>query len=271
MKNIAGEIHNDEWCDFGHNRTLALQKAYYKTDYLLVFDADDEIQGDFKIPDDIFKYDAYYFNFGSTNKYQRIQLINNKKKWHYVGVLHEYIACIEANTTHNIEGNYYINSGKFGNRSRDKNKYISDALILENAYNECYEKKDALYNRYAFYCANSYRDANDKVNAIKWYKLTLTLDNWVQEKYVACMNLCDLCESDAERVYYAIESYKYDKQRVECIYILVKYYYLKNDYEIALTFYKLIQDYYNNVFITDNIHNKLFTYLDKLFNIRIIL
>ena len=43
-KNIPGEIHNNEWKNFAHNRTIALNEAFNKTDLLLVFDADDEIQ-----------------------------------------------------------------------------------------------------------------------------------------------------------------------------------------------------------------------------------
>ena len=38
-KCIPGEIFNDEWRDFGYNRSKALEHAYGKTDYLLVFDA----------------------------------------------------------------------------------------------------------------------------------------------------------------------------------------------------------------------------------------
>jgi glycosyltransferase involved in cell wall biosynthesis len=35
LRDIKGELHEDEWIDFGTNRTLALNKAYNKTDYLL--------------------------------------------------------------------------------------------------------------------------------------------------------------------------------------------------------------------------------------------
>jgi glycosyltransferase involved in cell wall biosynthesis len=45
MKNIPGELLEHEWSDFGTNRTLALQCAYNKSDYLLIFDADDSIHG----------------------------------------------------------------------------------------------------------------------------------------------------------------------------------------------------------------------------------
>ena len=38
-KKIDGELFQDEWRDFGYNRTLALQHANKKTDYLFIFDA----------------------------------------------------------------------------------------------------------------------------------------------------------------------------------------------------------------------------------------
>ena len=42
---IQGEFYDHTWSDFGTNRTLALQAAYGKSEYLLIFDADDEIVG----------------------------------------------------------------------------------------------------------------------------------------------------------------------------------------------------------------------------------
>ena len=49
-KGIDGELFSDVWTDFAHNRTLALNRAFGKTDLLLVFDADDEIHGNLCLP-----------------------------------------------------------------------------------------------------------------------------------------------------------------------------------------------------------------------------
>ena len=49
-KNIKGELHQHEWEDFGTNRTKALEAGYNKTDYLLIFDADDVIHGKLVLP-----------------------------------------------------------------------------------------------------------------------------------------------------------------------------------------------------------------------------
>ena len=93
-KDIPGELFEDPWQDFGHNRTMALTHAYNKTDYLLIFDADDEICGDFQLPNfELLCKDAYSLQFGDINgtHYIRTQIINNRKKWKYVGVVIYYM------------------------------------------------------------------------------------------------------------------------------------------------------------------------------------
>ena len=154
-KNIPGQLFQDIWLNFAHNRTLALQYAFNKTDLLLVFDADDEIVGDIQMPRvyDI-EYDEYHLKFGSSvgTAYTRVLLINNKKRFMYQSVIHEFICCLETGATTNtvIEGNYYVVSGRCGNRSQDPDKYLKDAKILEAAHSEALIKKDPLYQRYAF-------------------------------------------------------------------------------------------------------------------------
>jgi glycosyltransferase involved in cell wall biosynthesis len=227
-RNIPGELFDDEWKDFGYNRSLALEHAFQKSKYLLVFDADDEICGDFVLPD--LKLDSYHLQFGDANgvSYTRIQFINNKKKWKYIGVLHEIINCIESiNGSDIIKGNYYTISGKTGARSCDPNKYQKDALILEKAYNEAKQNNDMLYTRYGFYCANSYYDCGKWEDAIKWYKITLENNNWEQEKYISCLKLYNCYNALNKKetgIFYLVKSFSYDKERVECLYELVNYY-----------------------------------------------
>ena len=77
-KNISGELYDHEWKDFGYNRTKALECAFNKSDYLFIFDADDSIVGDFKIPS-ILNFDIYRLKFGINFTYYRPLFINNKK------------------------------------------------------------------------------------------------------------------------------------------------------------------------------------------------
>jgi tetratricopeptide (TPR) repeat protein len=266
LKNINGELYENKWIDFGYNRTIALENAYNKTDYLFIFDADDTLEGNFVFPNNIFDYDSYLLNYDKFHSYTRKQLINNRKKWKYIGILHEYIVCLEKDNSFIINGDYYIISGKNGNRNNDVNKYQKDAILLEDAYYEAIKKKDIIYERYSFYCANSYKDANDMDNAIKWYKNTLLLNNWNQEKYISCLNLYYLYDSKKNienAIFYAIKTYEYDKNRIEGLYNLIKYYYNQNQYDIAFYFYTFIQNYYENDYINDTFDNKLF--VDKEF------
>ena len=107
QKNIPGELVEHEWEDFGSNRTKALECAFDKTDYLFIFDADDIIVGNFKLPS-ILDHDRYDFNFGKGFTYSRPLLVNNRKKWKFIGVLHEYLTGIDINTSCLIVGDYYI-------------------------------------------------------------------------------------------------------------------------------------------------------------------
>lgn len=261
--NIKGELYEDEWVDFGHNRTLSLERSFGKTDYLYINDADDRIEGEIIFPENIFEFDSYFMKLNTDNiHYPRIQLINNRKKFVYKGVLHEYIECLEENKSTYLNGNYMIHSGKFGSRSECKDKYANDAIILEKAYEKALLDKDELHKRYSFYCANSYFDANNHEKAISWYKNTLSLENWNQEKYIACLKIFDsyeILKIPEEGIYYLIESFNYDNKRVEGILKLIKYYTIKNQHEIAFSFYMLIQDYYENEYLLDLFNNnKLF-------------
>ena len=270
-KNIPGELHNNKWLNFGHNRTLALEQAYNKTDLLLIFDADDELVGNINLPDQLL-FDRYRIRVGSDidTRYYRPTLINNRKRFRFKGVIHEFLHCDGPFTETTVHGDYYVSSGKCGNRSIDPDKYLKDAIILQNAYNEAIEANDEfLYMRYAYYCANSYRDqvtmTGDKKwysEAIKWYKVVLTHPNqWNQESYNACRYLYVCYDKLGEKergFFYLVESFKYDKERVECLYPLVVHYCCNNMNETAYNYYLHVKDFYENRYLTAGFSNKLF-------------
>jgi glycosyltransferase involved in cell wall biosynthesis len=266
-RNLQGEIFDDVWKDFGHNRTVALEHAFGKSQYLLVFDADDEICGDFDLPE--LKFDSYHLQFGDANgiSYTRTQIVNNKKKWKYIGVLHEIITSTErTNGSDIIKGKYYTISGKSGSRSHDPNKYQKDALILEKAYEEAVKNNDDLYNRYGFYCANSYYDCGKWEDAIKWYKITLDNKNWDQEKYVSCLRLYNCYNALNQKetgFFYLVKSFVYDKERVECLYELVTYYCCNNMNDVAYNYYNIVKTFYNERYLMDGLNNKLFLDVSK--------
>lgn len=262
-KGIPGELDETPWRDFAFNRTRAFELAYRKSDYAFVWDADDEITGNFVMPTNL-TGDSYKFIFGNDEgfRYSRPQLFNNKLKWCYKGVLHEYAECTEpSKLSIDVSGDYYFISGRKGDRSKDPNKYLKDALVLEKASAEALATKDPLYNRYIFYCAQSYTSCGMREKAIEFYKKALTLPLWIQEKYIACLEIFDAYDAlknPEEGLRYLVESHSYDPNRIECIYRLIKYYCIKQNNHVAFMYYTLIQDYYENKYCQAELPSKLF-------------
>jgi len=263
VRGISGELVEHTWQDFGYNRTKAFESAYNKTDYVFVWDADDEIHGEFRFPEHLVA-DSYKFTFGNADgmRYSRPQLFNNRKRWCYKGVLHEYANCLEpCSAPQTIVGPYYFISGRRGHRSKDPNKYLNDALILEKAAATALAAADPLYNRYIFYCAQSYNSCGQHEKAIEYYKKALTLELWMQEKYVACYEIYNHYEHlkrGIEGLSYLVESYKYDKTRIEGVYRLIQYYCIQGSADIAYMYYTLIQDFFENKYDPAKLGDKLF-------------
>jgi len=238
-RGISGEIFHDKWKDFGHNRTKALEHAYNKSDYLFVFDADDLIHGDMQLPSTLDK-DAYDLPFGNPVSYHRSILISNRMKWKYVGVLHELLRNVDPiKSRAYLLGNYNIESRRLGDRSKNPNKYVDDALVLEKGFEE--ENTDLwLKYRYAYYCGQSYNDAGKWEKAIEWYERTLTLDYSPQYKYCACVRAGD-CYNVLKQYSNAIDSwskaYSYDKERLEGIVKIMAYFYNKGQHFMVLALY----------------------------------
>jgi len=248
-KNIPGEIFQHEWKNFGFNRSKALEVAYNKTDALMIFDADDRLHGDFNLPDEI-RADSYLLHFGSDVGYARPLLINNRKRFCFKGVLHEFLCPIgEGFSQTTLPGKYYVECGHSGSRSKDPEKYLKDARILEKAFEE--ENDRGLTNRYAFYCAQSYKDYGPTTHkdAIRWYKKVLELETWNQEKYYSCMMLGELCHmqgDDINSLKYFIKSIEYDRERIEGIAQATEYFRKKEFHVLVNLLYNKYKDYDKN-------------------------
>jgi len=279
-KCVVGELVEHEWKDFGYNRTKALECAFNKTDYLLIFDADDKLEGNFNLPK-LMDKDNYGLKFGKDFAYYRTLLVNNRKKWIYKGVLHEYIQCIDVNvsikTSNIIDGEYFIVSGRSGNRSKNPNKYLDDAIILRNAFDKEMNGINGdkwLASRYAFYCAQSYKDSGCVYTneSIEWYKKVLTLDNWVQEKYYACLKIGELCNSlnkSDEAILYWIQSSEYDNDRIEGIVNAMDLLRRNDNHTIVNALYHKFKNYNKNVsndklFVDKTKYNDLIEYNNSI-------
>ena len=261
---IPGEIHHNKWVDFAHNRNLALGYAKDKAEYTFIFDADDDIQGDLVLPRKLTE-PSYLLKFaGFGSEYYRPLLIKSDLDWKWYGVLHEYITTNPMYDGKHLSGDYFITSGRTGNRNKDPNKYLKDAKVLESAYNT--EKDPNLFTRYSFYCAQSYRDAEHREEALYWYKNTTKLDTWVEEKYYSYLmagRLLIELNRPEEALIQWLHGQALNVNRSECFYEIAKYYRSLNNMPMAFSFAllaKRTQTNSNGLFYEANIHDYLIDY-----------
>lgn len=246
--NIPLEIHQHVWVDFAYNRNQALQLCAGKSDYILIFDADDRFCGDLNLPQ-ILKHDIYHFTFKSEARdffYTRKILIKNKQIVQWVGVLHEsLINTLPDLSELEVDGNYYIQTGHFGNRNQNPNKYLEDAVTLSLAYEK--ETDPLLKARYAYYCATSYYSCNEISHAIDWFKrrinLTLSAHNSL-ESYLACRYLGSIYKQQQQfeqAIFVWLKGANMTPQYLECLYEISVLYTELGDQNIAYDFAMLAQ------------------------------
>ena len=274
--NIPGELHEDKWVNFGYNRSQVFEKAREsknqdKFTHYLVIDADDKLYGDltdFKNTIDNGN-NRYYINIHHSNiEFKREQIFNKKFVWKYVGVLHEY-PCSENDSLESIViNNCYIQDGRcsFRNTSTTiKEKYLNDAKILLQGIID-----EPQNNRYYFYLANSYRDAEEYDLAIEYYNKRVEMGGWEEEVYYSlyCIGMCKenkKCNFENDILYCYLKAYNYRNTRLEALFKIVNYYRLngkyKEGYSYGLLGYKNIypQDI---LFVDRGIHN--YKLLDEL-------
>ena len=92
LAGLPGKLYERPWKDFAHNRSEALELARPHGDYTLIIDADDtlDLPPDIRLP--LLGEDCYTVDIrDGTLHYQRKQLVSNRLRWFYRGVLHEFI------------------------------------------------------------------------------------------------------------------------------------------------------------------------------------
>jgi glycosyltransferase involved in cell wall biosynthesis len=239
-KNIPGELCHDTWKDFGHNRTLALEHAYQKSDYLLIFDADDKIVGSMNLDLNTLDLDSYALKLVKGAVFYRPLLITNRKRWKFVGVLHEYLQGIDPmNGASKIDGDYYVNACTDGCRSHETDKYKKDADLLKRAYEV--ETDPSLKARYCFYSAQSFKDSQQDDEAIEWYQKVFDHCNWIQEKYYAALMLGHLYESKKQldqAIHFFTKTSEYDLERIDGIVNACRLYYEKGNHLLVHVLYE---------------------------------
>jgi len=196
-KGIPGEVYQSDWKGFGKSRTEAFENAKGKAEYAWVIDADDYIDGNIKLPDNM-NADSYTLKLGRDDfVWWRSQIFKLECNWKYVGILHEYADCDKEDGqrphTEKLHGDYYVRARTLGARNvgiDPKDKYAKDAEILLDALtnpdNINYEPDNG---RYHFYLGQSYFDSQQWEKSEEAYKRRVEKGGWEEETYYAMYRL----------------------------------------------------------------------------------
>lgn len=270
---IKGQIFNHEWKRFDYNYSILYQlgNAHSTSDYLWQIDADDIICGTMDMGSLLAGNDSYIVKFGDTFVYYRPQIFKTNIRWKHVGIIHGYVTTVSPhlNRQGKIDGDYYINSRREGDRYKNidpKIRYAQDAQTLEEALLE--EPDNA---RYVFYLAQCYFDSEQYEKSIINYKKRVSMKGWNEEIYYSLFRIAECCvklneskmnySRNLTTKYYKktniptkkiishyLISANYDKRRAEPLYHAGNLYLTMGDYKKAKKcFLQALQRPYKNL------------------------
>jgi tetratricopeptide (TPR) repeat protein len=136
-----------------------------------------------------------------------------------------------------------------GARSSSPTKYLDDAETLVAAYEACAAETHPdhdLRGRYAYYAAQSFKDAGDHVRAALWYaRRSNDRTGYAEERAHAHLQLARLIAADVERckdldleqvAAHFIEAYRRAPHRAEALFDLSRLYRLAGEPHLALVY-----------------------------------
>ena len=197
-KGIPGELHEHEWENFSHTRTLALDACNGKSDYIFMIDADDRVVGDLKWPATMDK-EGYEVKLARGNlEWWRIQVFKNDGTWCYEGILHEFPRLKENRppVLQKLFGNWSVEARTLGARNVGQTpieKYTKDAIMLEKALED-----EPNNTRHQFYLGQSYFDSHQFEKAIPAYEKRAQMGGWEEEIYFSLYRI-GLCKMMLDR------------------------------------------------------------------------
>ena len=222
MAGVPGALHERPWRNFGHNRNEALQLARAHGDYLLFIDADEQLHmpEDFAWPAEPGEAAMFLCELNGWT-YWRNAMVSTAPEWRWQGVLHEYLTTDTPHQWQQLAGPRILVS-RDGARARDPQTYRKDIGVLQRAL------ADGPGNtRYAFYLAQSMRDAGLGQQAIEAYQKRIDLGGWAEEVWYSSYQIAALkAEAGAppeevQRAYLA--AYNRRPTRAEPLYELARY------------------------------------------------
>ena len=236
------KIYQDEWKNFGHNRSRSFLNTVdfckelgwnLEDTYGVLLDGDMQLVVG-KFDKSLLTADGYrIIQSSNTLDYYNTRFLRLSFPWKCTGVTHEYWDGCQGEGLNKDQ--IYIND--IGDGGSKGDKFERDIRLLENGLKE--EPKN---ERYHFYLAQSYKDTGKFKKAIELYKKRIKMGGWYEEIWYShyMISKCWLLLNDEQKFEaWAIKAYNYRKERAESIYDLTRYFRDKSQHFKAFYYYQI--------------------------------
>ncbi|HEY6728680.1 MAG TPA: glycosyltransferase [Polyangiaceae bacterium] len=263
---IDGEVHERPWVNFGVNRQQALDLAVEanKADWLLFIDADEELGvGDPKFYEKLQPGVSYNIEkHHSGVRYAVPHLVNVRAtRFRWEGPVHNYLVTVEGPKERVLLKDiwivYHAGEGAKSHGMTEEQKYLRDAKLLED-----YLLEHPADPRSQFYLAQSYKDAGHLERAYEEYGKRAALLGWVEEKFMAQLELGRLAvrleKPEAVVLEQLLAAYEMRPTRAEPVYELARYFRMQKAYGKAFLFAKAgapIQRPDDSLFVAQSVYD----------------
>jgi hypothetical protein len=233
FKDIPGELFFDEWKDFGTNRTLMLERARGRADYLLILDADHTVSVGGRLPrltaEAYSLLEAYPLPSGEAPSRWMPRLVRGDLPWRYVGTAHEYLDWDEPRRVE-ILPLVVVEHHADGDRAGhlDRTRRLLEADLAENPDNP----------RTVFYLAETNREMGEDARAIELYARRLELGGRPDEMFFSMYRHAELLSRTDWPLGVALllETWAYRPDRVEPLLALARGYRRRGHFHLGALF-----------------------------------
>jgi tetratricopeptide (TPR) repeat protein len=259
---IPGTVYREEFVNFGHTRTISINKAkehYPDAEFLLFLDADMilRIKSTFDkghLREDCYK--IFQYNHHSNLRYRNVRIVRASLPWKYVGATHEYCDCENEKIAEVDYDELYIDDMDDGG-SRG-NKTERDIALLTAGL-----KENPNLERDVFYLAQCYWYDKQYLKAIETYERRTTMGGYYMEvwhSYVMLGRCYDIIKDSNKATVYFLKAILYNGNFAEPYYELARLYRIMEKQKLGYMFAMLGKEIslpVTNFFIDENIYEYL--------------